>query len=853
MSARAIGMVAAVFAYAVVVRAADQIWNDAGTDNIWSTNALNWDAGVEWMNGNSAVFSGGGGTVAGETVDVSNAVVVAGMTFQTNGYVIADADANGTLTLTGAPEIKVVNAGDTGTVSEVIAGVAGFTKTGNGVLNLTAANAYTGMTTVSAGMLRLNPSTLYALGVTGTGNDTIVASGATLDLNGCYAASRSYENFSVSGSGVDGKGVLVNNGANHNNNSVGNLTLLGDSLISSNKRIDANTISGNGYTLTKIGVEQFCVQILDNAKLIINQGTYTLLADGRAMGGTTPGDTVMNAGTLNAWNTMTVPERITFNGGAIQQGNPNRQLLTLTGYLTLSNNVTVSSGSITTGVDIAGYVDGPGGFTMDQGWIYVTGNTNTYSGRTYINGGRFVHVGKTNLYSGLLGVGTVTNYGTLYGYSPRISGGSIVNYGALYCNTGVLCVGNMVNNGSLYIDRGGSFVCSNAFFGFGTTYLRYGGEMIVSGSVSSNALFKIVNGSLTLTNNADFRVYQEMQVADKITNNVGLAVEPTNVTAVVNVPAGCTLAAQAITFGNGLMGNATGILNQAGGLVLTTGKSAEDNGIRLGHYPAAYSVYNMMGGTLIVGKDYDLCCATDGKGWFNMTGGEVFATRVMLNERTGGGGNGRLTVAGGVLNVGTLNAAVASISNGITVDAGGPYLVEYGGAGGVVRAVTNFTSDLNATLYGTNANAITFDTSACAIGLSGNLTGAGGLNKSGVGTLTLTGANTYAGGTAVLEGTLLVNARSAVPDGALKFGVSTNGTCGVLHATGALSLDGLSVGVVNPEQLDEHVNYTVITCDGTLSGTLDESFLTPPWRARYDRGNGIVKLHAVIGTVFWLR
>ena len=587
MNARAIGMVAAVFVSAVAVLAADQTWNDAGDNNIWSTDDLNWDADAAWTNGNSAIFSGGGGIVAGETVDVSNAVIVAGITFQTNSYVIADADANGTLTLTGTPELKVVNLGDTGTVSEAIAGVVGFTKTGNGVLNLTVANSYTGTTTVSAGMLRLNPSTLYALGVTGTGNDTVVANGATLDFNGCYAASSSSEKFSVSGSGFDGKGVLVNNGANHNNNSVGGLTLLGDSLISSNKRIDANTIFGNGYTLTKIGVEQFCVRNLDNAKLIINQGTYTLLDDNRAMGGTTPGDTIMNAGTLNAWNTMTVPERITFYGGAIQQGNPNRQLLTLTGYLTLSNNVTVSSGSITSGVDIAGYVDGPGGFTMDQGWIYVTGNTNTYSGRTYINGGRFVYVGKTNLYSGILGMGTVTNYGTLYGYSPQLSGGSIVNYGALYCNTGVLCVGSMVNNSSLYIDRGGSFVCSNKFLGFGTTYLRYGGEMIVNGSVSSNAIFKIGNGALTLTNGADFRVYQEMQVADKITGNMGYPAEPTNVTAIVNVPDGCTLAAQAITFGNGLMGNATGILNPAGGLVLTTGKTAEDNGIRLGHYQCA--------------------------------------------------------------------------------------------------------------------------------------------------------------------------------------------------------------------------------------------------------------------------
>jgi len=903
-------MIVAVTLCTVTTRAADQVWYDAGIDNVWSTNALNWDAGVEWANGNSAVFSGAGGALAGESVDVSNAVVVANITFQTNGYTIADADANGVLTLGGAPSvITVVNAGDTGTVSAVIGGVGGFTKAGGGQLRLTANNTYTGQTIVSAGTLRLNPNTLYVLGANGAANETVVSAGATLDLNGCYAASRSYENFIVSGTGVDGKGVLINNGLNHNNNSVGSLTLQGNALISSNKRIDANTVYGNGHTLTKIGGEQFCVQDLQNAQLVINEGTYTLLANDKAMGGTTPGDTIMNAGTLNAWNTMTVPERITFNGGKIQQGNPNRQLFTLTGHLTLNSMVTVSSGSITTGVDIAGFVDGTGGFSMDQGWIYMTGNTNTYSGPTIINGGRFLHVGKTNLYSGILGTGAVTNYGTVYGYSRQITGGSIVNYGSIYCNTGVLCVGSLVNNGSLYLDRAGTFVCSNSFFGTGSTYLRYGGDMVVSGSFSSNAIFKIGQGTLSLTNGAEFRLFSEMQIADKIKSNMSYPEEPTNVMAVVNVPDGCTLTSQAITFGNGTMGNATGILNQTGGLVLTTGRSAEDNGIRLGHYPAAYSVYNMMGGTLIVEKDYDLSCATDGKGWFNMTGGEVFVTRVMLNERTGSGGSGRLTVAGGILNVGTLNAGVSSVSNGITVDAGGPYLVEYGGAGGVVRAVTNFTSDLNATLYGTNADAITFDTQGLEVRLAGVLSGAGGLNKAGTGLLTLGAQNSYSGGTCVAEGRLSLGVADALTNtfvsvaagaaldlggfsqklggvggngvvsngvlsvkgfvspgvdgigaltldvggaatgGTLLVDVTTNGTCDVVHVLGDFDLTGMTLVVADTAQLNTREGYTIATYTGALAGAFDASNLPKPWYVMRDRVNKRVQLRSENGTM----
>jgi autotransporter-associated beta strand protein len=560
----------------------------------------------------------------------------------------------------------------------------------------------------------------------------------------------------------------------------------------------------------------------------------------------------VNSGTLNILQPMTLSTPVTLSGGTIAVSSNS---LLITGPVTVNGNTSISSTS-TGAVEISVAITGTGGFTQNgDGGLYLTSDANTYSGPTIINGGKKLVVGSTLGTTRSLGTGSVTNWGTLYANSEQLCSGSVYNGGALYWNNGLLSgAGVIVNNLNLYIDRSGAFVCSNAFFGSGVTYLRYGGEMTVSGSVSSNAQFRIGMGTLTLTNGADFRCYQEMQVADKLISNMVYPTEPTNVTAIINVSSGCVLSAQAITFGNGLNGVATGILNQAGGLVTTTGTTAEGNGIRLGHYPAAYSVYNMMGGTLIVEKDWDLSCATDGNGWFKMTGGEVFTKRLMLNERDADGGFGRLTVAAGTLNVGSLTGSSLAVSNGITSDLYARYLVEFGGAGGVVRAVTNLWIPASATLIGTGTNAITFDSQAWTITMTNKLSGTGGLNKSGSGTLVLSGSNTYSGATRILQGALTPATTTALPAGSqVLFGVAADDAGGRLVASGDLSLAGLTVGVANPESLDKTKAYTIATYSGALTGRFSADTLPEPWYAYYDGDNKTVQLRAGIGTLIRVR
>ena len=816
-----------VMCAAMAAQAVEQVWDDV-PNGVWGAGALNWNTGAAWVDGNTARFAGAGGVV-----EVDGAVGAEGLVFAANGYTIADANADGVLTLTGTPEIEVTNAGHTNMIGAVIASTAGFAKTGVGVLRLTAANTYSGVTVVKEGVLRLGYNIPNSLGAVGDSNGTVVSNNATLDLNGAYADVTPNEPIWALGSGVDGLGAIINTGGGHVNRSTGRLTLLGDTMLGGSQRMDINDITGNGHTLIKRGSHQLCVRNLDNATVIIDEGQYTILSDNRALGGTTPGETIVNgSGRLDCWNNLTVSERITFNGGQLSQGDEWR-LFILSGWLTVNSNVTaVTSGN--RGVAITGFVDGPGGFTQNNaGWFILANPTNAYTGPTIVPATRSLYVGWTNGMAGAWGQGVVSNSGDICFWSSGASGrGKIVN----------------MSGGRLLFDWPQPCVfSSNTVEGVGYTHVRYGGDAVLNAIDLTDAVLRVNDGCMTLTNGTIARFTNNVSVADLN----GLPGSVSNVNATLTIHDGCVLEVGSISGANGNYGSLTGRIVQVGGTVRTTGWTGnptdfpgEYDGLHLGHWPACHEfVYEMQGGELIVDNGYRLAIAIDGQGWFKQTGGEVYTTTMMLNGRNDNRGYGRLTLEGGALNVG---------SNGICVGgATAPYLVEY--AGGTVRAITNFTSSLDATMLGIGAVATVFDTQEWDITLSGNLTGTGGLGKAGSGTLTLTGANDYEGGTTVLAGTLLANSRAVLPEGAMDFGVAPNNAGGRVHSSGDLSLEGLIVGVANPDELDRSAQYTIATWGGALTAEFNGSDLPTPWKVGYNRAAKRAFLFADVGTVIQLK
>jgi autotransporter-associated beta strand protein len=222
--------------------------------------------------------------------------------------------------------------------------------------------------------------------------------------------------------------------------------------------------------------------------------------------------------------------------------------------------------------------------------------------------------------------------------------------------------------------------------------------------------------------------------------------------------------------------------------------------------------------------------------------------KVILGETSGG--RGRLNLDGGMLT-----------ASNIVKGAGAQAQIRFNG--GVWRPRGDGQTLAGLTLATVSTNGAAFDLSL----VSGYTvaqpllhdddlgeTQDGGLFKTGAGTLTFTGANTYTGPTRILAGTLTPGAPAALPaGGAVLFGVAPGDAGGRIHAADDLSLEGRTAGVANPEALDTHQTYTLATWGGTLTHGFATADLPEPWVVHVDAANKRMELRARKGTLIRLR
>jgi autotransporter-associated beta strand protein len=166
----------------------------------------------------------------------------------------------------GAAEDLSVEAKVSGAV-----GVA-LTKTGTGTMVLSGANDYAGLTTVSAGVLRISNDT--GLGITGTtANGTVVGNGASLELEGPIAVG--VETLSLTGTGGGGTGALRSRSGV--NSWAGAITLTGATTIQADAgTLSLTTVSSSGAALTFGGDGNITV----NGVINLVAGTVTKVGTG---------------------------------------------------------------------------------------------------------------------------------------------------------------------------------------------------------------------------------------------------------------------------------------------------------------------------------------------------------------------------------------------------------------------------------------------------------------------------------------------------------------------------------------------------------------------------------------------
>jgi len=170
-----------------------------------------------------------------------------------------------------------------------------------------------------------------------------------------------------------------------------------------------------------------------------------------------------------------------------------------------------------------------------------------------------------------------------------------------------------------------------------------------------------------------------------------------------------------------------------------------------------------------------------------------------------------------LVNINSLNL----VDSGSYLDVyGGDYSTGFGGAANVTIGTLNGAGSIYVESYDTNGNL-----SVSSGNFSGAISGDEVLEKTGTGTLTLTGANTYSGGTSVLSGTLAVGSAGALgtSDVAVEGGIlATSGGPSTINVAGnytqggtgtlQLGLAGTAVG-----------QYDTLSVSGaaTLGGALE--------------------------------
>lgn len=625
-------------------------------------------------------------------------------------------------------------------------------------------------------------------------------SGSTLNLPNTNFGTNNTRLSLTGSAAVDvNSGVTVNTGTNE--------IYIGGGCTTSFKA--GSTLSGNGFTLSSnnstyyyvqgnstlnwagtgsVGRIRWAEQMSNSLTSTVNvtAGTLTLTGSaGSSYAGSVTGDGSQHNVNLNisggimAFSSATQAD---FNFGQSTRNNATvpTTLTTVTGAVTLSGTGTLDMGpasrlvlgtrnSTNTIVNTNATLNLNGGTLItardiNRGTIGT--GAGTTQARVILNGGTLRTTASiSNLFTGFSGpsdgifvssAGAVIDTQALSsGITPDLqedplsTGGGLTKSGA-----GVLTISGafgttgptVINAGSLRFNRADGYTLGQATSGAGTAIVQQGTVNVTSPSFSPHALV-IGSGSNSLVVAVNWT--GTGTVSQSVVND-----QAASVTGVLNVSEGSLtlggaasgtaypdLYLRAMTVG----GKGPGELNVSGGsLIVNSNKRLIIGGLprfggtgtaQEGTFTISSGTADLAGtGDFWIGYSQNNADASfTGTGSVVLDGGTLQTSRTLTEFNYLAANDANSSV---VLNGGTLKAGASDNANWI--------------ANGAIDSVTTTSSLTNV------------DTNGRSMGISAAISGTGGITKSGTGTLTLGGLNSYTGETSIAAGTLSVTQNGAL-------------------------------------------------------------------------------------------
>jgi fibronectin-binding autotransporter adhesin len=760
----------------------------------------NWNVGGDLTVGNTATGTldienggtvtsgvGAGAAKIGNHAGGNGTVTVSGTdghgsasTWTNNDDLVVAQDGTGTLNITNGGKVSNVN------------GYVGADGTATGTVTVSGSSSDGLVATWS------NSSTLY-VGDLGTGTLNILAGGTVSNAIG-NIGNQAGSNGTVLVSGNDGNGhVSTWTSAaqiNIGNFGTGTLTIDSGGQVISNQGVIGGGAGGSGMVMvtgTDGNGHASAWAAADNIYVGFHGNGALTVADGAAVStsGTGGGSaaiyigfgsgttgTVMVSSSTAAVSTLTASDQIDVGvDGAgtltVQNG----------GFVSAANTVFVANGAGSGTLNVLGdtsgrgiletgqvvNANGGGILNLDGGILRANSDqTDFLSGFTALtigsNGAWFdtnghqIDIGTA--FSGSasfnkLGLGTLTLTG-----SSSYTGQTDIVAGVLQIAGG----GQINGTATAFVDGGGLTVT-----GTGSAFTTPG-DLLVGRGTGTASVTVADGGHLT--------------TGRSFIGEGGAVTTATTLTATVTGPGSVWDAGDGFFLG-AASGSTSASLTISNGGVMRAQSAVSDSSI--GIYGVAVATVTDTNSELVVGGSTPLTIGELAGGAGTLTinnGGLVIAPTVLMGAFD--------PTAAGILNLdGTPGAQGVLQTASLTQDAGSG-TVNFDG--GILRA----TADNTAFLSGFAPGAITIgaggafiDSNGFAITASSDLNGSGALSKEGAGTLTLTGTNSYMGGTVISAGTLqLGNGGTA---GSIQGDVADNGTL-AFNRTDAVSFSGVVSG-----------------------------------------------------------